>query len=83
MALSALETYGKVGNLLAGESMNMSIGEVLSAAQVEQVRSVFVRLLGHDVVGKFEAEGVDDEDSSALWEPSIPGPYTSGDDEKT
>lgn len=64
MALSALETHGTVGCLLAGES-GLPIKDILEVAQVAHVRAVFARLLGEEVLRRFEATGEADEAEAA------------------
>ena len=54
VALSALETHGRVDALLANES-TLPIGEVLEASKVEAVRAVFRRLVGAQTLEKMEA----------------------------
>ena len=71
VALSALETHGSVERLLAGESRSPLCEVEALASSVEKVRSVFVRLLGVEVVAEFhstEASPIDatDPESSIL-----------------
>ena len=56
VALSALETHGRVESLLANES-RLPIGDVLDAEQVAAVRAVFSKLLGKDTLQQMEAAG--------------------------
>jgi len=64
VALSALETHGTVGCLLAGES-GLPIKDILEVAQVAHVRAVFARLLGEEVLRRFEATGEANEAEAA------------------
>ena len=56
VASSALETHGRIDQLMAGES-GRPCGEILSASDLATVRAAFVRVLGEEVVRQFEAAG--------------------------
>ncbi len=58
VALSALETHGTVGGLLAGTS-GFPCAEVLPAEELAAVRRVFVKLLGEETVALMEKGGGD------------------------
>ena len=49
VASSALETHGRIDQLMAGES-GRPCGEILSASDLATVRAAFVRVLGEEVV---------------------------------
>ena len=75
VALSALETHGRVEELLANES-RLPIGEVFELPQLSAVKAVFRRLVGAQVLSQFEAAGGDDEpdsNASAKATPSAEG----------
>ena len=64
VALSALETHGRVDALLANES-TLPIGEVFEASKLEAVRAVFRRLVGAQTLEKMEATVDDAEEKAA------------------
>ena len=64
VALSALETHGRVDALLANES-TLPIGEVLETSKLEAVRAVFRRLVGAQTLEKMEATVDDAEEKAA------------------
>ena len=69
VALSALETYGAVDHLCAGES-RLPLRDIMSPVQIAKVRAVFVGLLGADVVASFES--VADTPDAPRWRPPSP-----------
>ena len=56
VALSAIETHGSVGNLLAGESQ-APLSEIMTPEELAKVREVFTKLIGKEELERLESAG--------------------------
>ena len=56
VALSAIETHGSVGNLLAGESQ-AACSEIMTPEELAKVREVFTKLIGKEELERLESAG--------------------------